>query len=81
MNTPEEFLADQRQDERRPLGTMTHPELGRCEVPGAPLHVDGPFYAADLVAVPAGTDTDAVFVDELGHSRDEVARWREDGLV
>ena len=50
-------------------------------MPGAPLHVDGPFHAADLVAVPAGAHTDAVFVDELGHRADEVARWREDGLV
>jgi hypothetical protein len=60
---------------------MTHPELGRCEVPGAPLRVDGPFYATELVAVPAGTHTAAVFVDELGHTPEEVARWREDGLV
>jgi len=81
LNTAEEFVADQRQDERRPLGTLTHPELGVCEVPGAPLHVDGPFHAADLVAVPAGTHTDAVLVDELGHTAAEVARWREDGLV
>jgi crotonobetainyl-CoA:carnitine CoA-transferase CaiB-like acyl-CoA transferase len=81
LNTPEEFVADQRRDERHPLGTLTHAELGRCEVPGAPLHVDGVFHAADLVAVAAGADTDAVFIDELGHRADEVARWREDGLV
>jgi crotonobetainyl-CoA:carnitine CoA-transferase CaiB-like acyl-CoA transferase len=81
LNTPEEFVADLRRDERHPLGTLTHPDLGRCEVPGAPLHVDGLFHAADLEAVPAGTHTEAVFVDELGHSGDELARWREHGLV
>jgi len=81
LNTPEEFLADLRADERRPLATMTHPELGRCEVPGPPIHVEGEFYERELVTVPAGTHTTAVLVDELGHSTDEVARWREDGLV
>jgi crotonobetainyl-CoA:carnitine CoA-transferase CaiB-like acyl-CoA transferase len=81
LNTPEEFLADQRIDERRPLGTMTHPNLGRCEVPGAPIHIDESFHQRDLVSVPAGTHTAEVFVDELGHSPDELARWREDGLV
>jgi crotonobetainyl-CoA:carnitine CoA-transferase CaiB-like acyl-CoA transferase len=81
LNTPEEFLADQRDDERRPLGSLTHPDLGRCEVPGSPIHVETPFYERDLAASCPGAHTDAVFVDELGHSADEVARWREDGLV
>jgi len=81
LNTPEEFLADLRIDERQPLGTMTHPDLGRCEVPGPPILVEGAFYDRDLVTVPAGTHTTAVFVDELGHGADEVDRWREDGLV
>jgi crotonobetainyl-CoA:carnitine CoA-transferase CaiB-like acyl-CoA transferase len=81
LNTPEEFLADLRIDERQPLGTMTHPDLGRCEVPGPPIRVEGAFYDRDLVTVPAGTHTTAVFVAELGHHADEVERWREDGLV
>ena len=81
LNTPEEFLDDLRVDEREPLGTMTHPDLGRCEVPGAPVHVDATFYDRELVSVPAGTHTSAVLVDELGHSVDELRRWRETGLV
>jgi crotonobetainyl-CoA:carnitine CoA-transferase CaiB-like acyl-CoA transferase len=81
LNTPEEFLADQRVDERQPLGTMTHPDLGRCDVPGPPIHAGGSFHRRDLVSVRAGTHTTAVFVDELGHAPDEVARWREAGLV
>jgi crotonobetainyl-CoA:carnitine CoA-transferase CaiB-like acyl-CoA transferase len=81
MNTPEQFVEDLRRDERRPLGTLTHPELGICEVPGAPIRVEGGFYAAELGAVPAGAHTTAVFVDELGHDADELARWREAGLV
>jgi crotonobetainyl-CoA:carnitine CoA-transferase CaiB-like acyl-CoA transferase len=81
LNTPEQFVEDQRRDERRPLGTLTQPELGTCEVPGSPIHIDTVFYQRDLVAVAAGAHTTAVFVDELGHRADEVARWREDGLV
>jgi crotonobetainyl-CoA:carnitine CoA-transferase CaiB-like acyl-CoA transferase len=81
MNTPEQFVADMRHDERRPLGTLTHPALGACDVPGAPIRIDGAFYAVELGAVPAGADTTAVFVDELGHGADELASWREDGLV
>jgi crotonobetainyl-CoA:carnitine CoA-transferase CaiB-like acyl-CoA transferase len=81
LNTPEQFVEDQRRDERRPLGTLTQPALGTREVPGPPIHIDTAFYERDLVAVAAGTHTTAVFVDELGHSLDDVARWREDGLV
>jgi crotonobetainyl-CoA:carnitine CoA-transferase CaiB-like acyl-CoA transferase len=81
LNTPEQFVEDQRRDERRPLGTLTQPALGTCEVPGSPIHVDAAFHASDLVAAGPGAHTTAVFVDELGHSIDELTRWREDGLV
>jgi crotonobetainyl-CoA:carnitine CoA-transferase CaiB-like acyl-CoA transferase len=81
FNTPEEFLADQRRDARQPLGTLSHPELGTCPVPGAPVHADGPFHLSELVAVAAGHDTEAVFTAELGHAEAEVATWREAGLV
>jgi crotonobetainyl-CoA:carnitine CoA-transferase CaiB-like acyl-CoA transferase len=81
FNTPEEFLADQRRDARRPLGTLTHPQLGTCPVPGAPIHTDGPFHAVELVAVAPGHDTVAVLTGELGRSEAEVAQWRESGLV
>ena len=81
LNTPEQFVEDQRRDERHPLGTLTRPELGTCEVPGSPIRVNVAFHASDLVAAEAGAHTAAVFVGELGHSTDELARWREDGLV
>ncbi len=81
LNTPEQFVEDQRRDERHPLGTLTRAGLGTCEVPGSPIHVAETFHSSDLVAVEAGTHTTAVFVEELGHSVDELNRWREDGLV
>jgi crotonobetainyl-CoA:carnitine CoA-transferase CaiB-like acyl-CoA transferase len=81
FNTPEEFLADQQRDARQPLGTLTHPQLGTCPVPGAPIHTDGPFHATDLVAVAPGHDTEALLTTELGHAAAELAQWREAGLV
>ncbi len=81
LNTPEQFVADLRGDERRPLGTLTRADLGTCDVPGSPIHLTEVMYVADLVAPVAGEHTDAVLVDELGHSAEELAGWREHGLV
>jgi crotonobetainyl-CoA:carnitine CoA-transferase CaiB-like acyl-CoA transferase len=80
-NTPEQFVADQRRDERRPLGTLRHPRLGTCDVPGPPLLVEGRFHERDLVAPTVGEHTDDVLVGELGHTAAEVRQWREVGLV
>jgi crotonobetainyl-CoA:carnitine CoA-transferase CaiB-like acyl-CoA transferase len=81
FNTPEQFVEDLRRDDRAPLGSLTVPELGTCEVPGSPIRTDAAFYTPDLVAAEAGTHTTDVFVDELGHSAEELAHWREVGLV
>jgi len=81
LNTPEQFLDDQRRDERCPLGSLTHTTLGTIDAPGAPVHAGPSFYAAHVVAVPPGAHTSAVLVDELGHDVDELARWQEVGLV
>lgn len=81
LNTPEQFVDDQRRDERCPLGSLTHPTRGTIEAPGAPIHGGASFYAADVVAALPGAHTAAVLVDELGHDVDELARWREVGLV
>jgi crotonobetainyl-CoA:carnitine CoA-transferase CaiB-like acyl-CoA transferase len=80
-NTPEQFVADQRGDERRPLGTLRHPTLGTCDVPGPPLRVAGRFHERDLVAATVGEHTDDVLIGELGHGAAEVRHWREVGLV
>lgn len=80
-NTPEQFVADQRADERRPLGTLRHPTLGSCDVPGPPLRVAGRFHQRDLVTPARGADTEDVLCDELGHPAAEVRQWREAGLV
>ena len=68
LNTPEQFVADQRGDERRPLGTLTPPDARHLRRPRArPSTSTEAFYDADLVAAtPARTPT-AVLVDELGH--------------
>ena len=70
-NTPEQFVADQRADERHPLGTLRHPTLGTRDVPGPPLRVEGPFHERDLVAREPGADTDDVLGVELGHTAAE----------
>ncbi len=80
-NTPEQFVADQRADERHPFGTLRHPTLGTLDVPGPPARVGGTFYQRDLVAPMAGGDTDDVLGGELGHSDAELRTWREAGLV
>ena len=60
FNTPEEFVDDQRNDARRPLGTLTAADLGTCPAPGSPIHIGADFYDPDGIAVRAGDDTAAI---------------------
>ncbi len=81
LNTPEQFVDDQRRDARHPLGLLTHPDLGTFDVPGPPIHADDWFHARELVADRRGAHTVAVLGDELGHTAEELCRWKEQGLV
>ncbi len=81
LNTPEQFVEDLRGDRRHPLGTLARIDLGTIDAPGSPIHIGPGFYEADLVAPTIGEHTAAVLGDELGHSPDELAQWRELGLV
>ncbi|MCU1501147.1 MAG: CoA transferase [Ilumatobacteraceae bacterium] len=82
LNTPEQFVADQRRDgARHPLGRLTHPDLGTFDVPGPPIHAEPWFHAAELTAARRGEHTAGVLVGELGHTADELCRWKEQGLV
>ncbi|MCU1501911.1 MAG: Crotonobetainyl-CoA:carnitine CoA-transferase CaiB [Ilumatobacteraceae bacterium] len=60
LNTPEQFVEDQRVDERRPLGTLTGPDLGTCAAPGPPIHIGADFFEPDGVAVRPGADTETI---------------------
>ncbi len=73
-NTPEQFVADQRTDERAPLGSLHRPAIGTRAVPGPPAHVDEAFHRGDLVAPSAGSDSEVVFA-ELGWAAEELATW------
>jgi formyl-CoA transferase/CoA:oxalate CoA-transferase len=77
-NTPEQFVADQRADERQPLGSLHRPAVGTRDVPGPPAHVDDAFHRRDLVAPPAGAHSEVVLA-ELGWPADELATWRGAG--
>lgn len=56
FNTPEQFVEDQRVDERQPLGSLTAPQLGTCTAPGSPIHLGPDFFEPDSVATEPEAD-------------------------
>jgi crotonobetainyl-CoA:carnitine CoA-transferase CaiB-like acyl-CoA transferase len=73
LNTPEQFVDDQRRDSRAPLGRLTHPDFGTFDVPGPPIHAEPWFHAAELVAPRRGQHTAEVLAGERSDSRPSVA--------
>jgi hypothetical protein len=50
-------------------------------VPGAAFRSSPVLFAVTSAAPRLGEHNHEVFVEELGHTADELAAWRDDGLV
>ena len=82
LNTPAEFVADEQLAARGYFVTVPAADGGgEVRMPGAAFTSSQALFAITGAAPRLGEHNDEVFVDELGHSIDELASWREDGLV
>jgi len=61
--------------------TVTHREMGRVRVDGIPVHFSETDWVIERGAPCLGEHNELILGDLLGHSRDELSRFREDGVV
>jgi len=61
--------------------TVTHSKMGEVRVDGLPLHFSETDWVMERGGPCLGEHNERVFGGLLGHSDDELARLREDGVL
>jgi benzylsuccinate CoA-transferase BbsF subunit len=82
VQRPEERIeADPGTSEWGLWPTVTHQEIGEVRVDGLPVRFSETDWSIQRGAPCLGEHNDDVFGDLLGHTADELARFREDGVL
>jgi len=76
-----EVMRDENMHARGSLQWIDHPELGRVSLPHSPLVFEGTPRRPIEPSLPLGASNDAVFGDWLGHSKEELAAYRAEGVI
>ena len=81
VNNVAEMVADPQVQAREMFVEREHPVYGPLVTTGSPLKLsETPGRVRWLAPLP-GEHNEEVFVGLLGHSKDELARWRADGVI
>jgi crotonobetainyl-CoA:carnitine CoA-transferase CaiB-like acyl-CoA transferase len=76
-----EVMHDINMHTRGSLQWVDHPELGRVVLPHSPLVFEGSPRRAIEPSLPLGACNEEVYGAWLGHSEQELERWREEGVI
>jgi formyl-CoA transferase len=76
-----EVMNDENMHARGSLQWIDHPELGRVVLPHSPLVYEGTQRRPIEPSLPLGASNDDVFGEWLGHSAEELAALRADGVI
>ena len=81
VNNVDEMVVDPQVQAREMFVERDHPIYGRVKLTGTPLKMsETPGRVRTLAPMP-GEHNEDVFVGMLGHSRDELERWRAEGVI
>jgi CoA:oxalate CoA-transferase len=81
INNVAEMVADPQVQAREMFVERDHPVYGRLKTTGSPLKMSvTPGRVRTLAPVP-GEHNEEIFCGLLGHSKDELARWRDEGVI
>jgi crotonobetainyl-CoA:carnitine CoA-transferase CaiB-like acyl-CoA transferase len=75
------MVADPQVNAREMFVEMNHPTYGRLKITGTPLKLSETPGRVNWLAPNPGEHNKDVFVDLLGHSLDDLARWRTEGVI
>ena len=81
MYTPSEFLDDIQARERGFFVESSREGTGEFDIPGRPFRAIPDLLSYRRSAPSLGEHNEAIYVNELGHSRRELASWRTSGLI
>ena len=81
VNNVAEMIADPQVQAREMFVELEHPIHGPVKITGTPLKMSETPGRVRWLAPMPGEHNEAVFVDLLGHTRDELARWRDEGVI
>ncbi len=81
LNTVGQFTSDEQVLARELIASRPHATLQSVRMPGPPFLSSRPLTAFRRPAPRLGEHDDEVYRLQLGHSADDLARWRSDGLV
>jgi formyl-CoA transferase len=76
-----EVMHDKNMHARGSLQWIDHPELGRVVLPHSPLVFEGSERRPLEPSLPLGASNDAVFGEWLGHTAEELAAYRAEGVI
>ncbi len=76
-----EVMHDENMHARGSLQWIDHPELGRVVLPHSPLIFEGTERRPIEPSLPLGASNDAVFGEWLGHSEQELAAYKAEGVI
>jgi crotonobetainyl-CoA:carnitine CoA-transferase CaiB-like acyl-CoA transferase len=81
VNNVAEMVADPQVQAREMFVEVDHPIYGSLKTTGTPLKLSETPGQIRWLAPQPGEHNEEVFVGLLGHSRDDLARWREAGVI
>lgn len=76
-----EVMHDENMHARGSLQWIDHPALGRVVLPHSPLTFEGTERRPLEPSLPLGESNDAVFGEWLGHSEEELAAYKAEGVI
>ncbi len=81
VNDVTEMVADPQVQAREMFVELEHPAYGPLKTTGTPLKLSATPGRVRWLAPMPGEHNETVFLDLLGHSRDDLARWQAEGVI
>ncbi len=81
VNNVAEMVADPQVQAREMFVELDHPVYGPLKTTGTPLKLSETPGRVRWLAPMPGQDNHEVFVDLLGHTPDDLERWRAEGVI
>ncbi|HEX2825134.1 MAG TPA: CoA transferase [Burkholderiales bacterium] len=81
VNNVAEMIADPQVRAREMFVEREHPLYGKLTITGTPLKLSQTPGRIDRLAPVPGEHNEEIFVGMLGHSKEELARWKDEGII
>jgi crotonobetainyl-CoA:carnitine CoA-transferase CaiB-like acyl-CoA transferase len=81
VNNVAEMVADPQVQAREMFVELEHPIYGPVKITGTPLKLSETPGRVERLAPLPGEHNEAIYVDLLGHSKEDLARWQAEGVV